>query len=203
MIGQLFHLIDWVQYPSYGFVCFGVGAWIAMNGHYFNYVIAFGAFSAVSYATKQELKNVFAHAAYIISAMGELYQNINYSCHMKIEIDGEVQEGDYIFGAVCNSTSIGGMKFLDSADVSLNDGKMELILIPTPKNVQELSAVLFDLKNNVTNSNYIIYRTVTDIRFISDEHTAWSLDGEFGGKSNLTEVCIVPDAVTIMTEKEN
>ena len=171
-----------------------------MNGKYFNYVVAFGAFSAVSYATKQELKNVFGHAAYILSGIGELYQNINYSCHMKIEIDGEVQEGDYIFGAVCNSTSIGGMKFLDSADVSLNDGKMELILIPTPKNVQELSAVLFDLKNNVTNSNYIIYRTVTDIKFISDEHTAWSLDGEFGGKSNVTEISIVPDAITIMTE---
>ena len=39
-----------------------------MNGTYFNYVAAFGAFSKVSYATDQELKNVLGYAAYILSS---------------------------------------------------------------------------------------------------------------------------------------
>lgn len=31
-IGLTFRAIGWVQYPGYGFVCFGVGAWMAVNG---------------------------------------------------------------------------------------------------------------------------------------------------------------------------
>lgn len=36
-----------------------------MNDRFFNYVAAFGAFSKVSYATDQDLKNVLGYAAYV------------------------------------------------------------------------------------------------------------------------------------------
>ena len=81
-----------------------------MGERYFNYVAAFGAFSEISYDTDQELKNVFGYAAYVISAIMKLPRNIGYSCHMRIEGDGISEEGEYIFGAVCNSFSVGGMK---------------------------------------------------------------------------------------------
>ena len=68
-----------------------------MNDRYFNYVAAFGAFSKVSYATGQELKNVLGYAAYVLSAIAELPQNIGYSCHMKVESEGISEEGDYVF----------------------------------------------------------------------------------------------------------
>lgn len=29
--------------------------------------------------------------------------------HIRLTADGEVLDGDYLFGAVCNSTSIGGL----------------------------------------------------------------------------------------------
>lgn len=32
-VGQSFRAIGWVQYPEYGFMCFGVGAWVAVNGN--------------------------------------------------------------------------------------------------------------------------------------------------------------------------
>ena len=89
-----------------------------MNERYFNYVAAFGAFSKVSYATDQELKNVLGYAAYVISAIAELPQNIGYSCHMKIDADGELkEEGDFIFGAVSNSASVAGMTLFADEDI--------------------------------------------------------------------------------------
>ena len=30
-VGLTFRAIGWVQYPGYGFVCFGIGAWVAVN----------------------------------------------------------------------------------------------------------------------------------------------------------------------------
>ena len=170
-----------------------------MNGKYFNYIAAFGAFSAVSYATKQQLKNIFGHAAYILTAAAELQQNISYSCHMKIEADSFEEEDDYVFGAVFNSLSVAGMKVPVTEKIRLNDGKMELVLIKSPKNFQELHFILNDMTRGNVDSPYITFRQLKNVRFISDENTAWSLDGEFGGKSSITEISVIPAAVSICT----
>ena len=172
-----------------------------INDRYFNYVAAFGAFSKVSYATDQELKNVLGYAAYVISAIAELPQNMAYNCHMKIETDDLTEEGDYIFGAVCNSASVGGMKLLESADVHQDDGKMELILIRAPKNIGEMNLILTALAMGDVNSNFITFRQVTRVTFYSDENTSWTIDGEYGGDARKTEIEVIDKAITIMTKK--
>ena len=53
--------------------------------------------------------------------------------HIRLTADGEVLDGDYLFGAVCNSTSIGGLMKLDPERVVLDDGRFELLLIRCPK----------------------------------------------------------------------
>ena len=170
-----------------------------MNDHYFNYVAAFGAFSKVSYATDQELKNVLGYAAYLISAIAELPQNIAYNCHMKIE--DFTEEGDYIFGAVCNSASVGGMKLLENADVKQDDGVMELVLIHAPKNIAEMNMILTALATGDVNSSFITFSQVKKVTFYSDENTSWTLDGEYGGDSRTTEIEVINKAITIMTKK--
>ena len=173
-----------------------------MNDKYFNYVAAFGAFSKVSYATDQELKNVLGYAAYVISAIAELPQNIGYNCHMKIETDDMTEEGDYIFGAVCNSASVGGMKLLENADVKQDDSKMELILIHAPKNIGDMNLILTALAVGDVNSNFITFRQVSRVTFYSDENTSWTIDGEYGGDARTTEIEVVNKAITIMTKKK-
>lgn len=172
-----------------------------MNDHYFNYVAAFGAFSKVSYATDQELKNVLGYAAYVISAIAELPQNIGYNCHMKIETDDFTEEGDYIFGAVCNSASVGGMKLLENADVKQDDGEMELILIRAPRNIGDINLILTALATGDINSNFITFRQVTRVTFYSDENTSWTIDGEYGGDARKTEIEVIDKAITIMTKR--
>ena len=46
-----------------------------------------------------------------------------------MEIDGQPVEDDFLFGAICNSTSIGGILTLDPKQVDMGDGLFE-VLVP-------------------------------------------------------------------------
>ncbi len=171
-----------------------------MNDKFFNYVAAFGAFSQISYATDQDLKNVLGYAAYIISAVAELPQNIGYSCHMTIEADGVTEEGDYIFGAVSNSASVAGMPLFADDSIRQDDGQMELILIKKPKTFAEFNAIVGALAIKEPNNPYLTYRQVKSAKFISDQEVEWTLDGEYGGSFMETDISVMSKAVTIMTK---
>lgn len=170
-----------------------------MNDNYFNYVAAFGAFSKVSYATDQELKNVLGYAAYVISAIAELPQNIGYNCHLKVEAEGISEEGDYIFGAVSNSASVAGMTLFSDDVIKQDDGQMELLLIRAPKNLADFNGIITALATKESDNPYITYKQVTSARFISGDEIEWTLDGEFGGAYKETDIKVVNKAITIMT----
>ncbi|MCR4756992.1 MAG: YegS/Rv2252/BmrU family lipid kinase [Butyrivibrio sp.] len=171
-----------------------------MNDHYFNYVAAFGAFSKVSYATDQELKNVLGYAAYVLSAMAEIPQSLGYSCHMEIEADGLKEEGDYIFGAVSNSASVAGMTLFADTDIKQDDGQMELLLIRAPKNLAEFNAIIAALATKEPDNPYLTYKQVKNVKLVSDEEIEWTLDGEFGGAYKKTSIEVVNKAVSIMVK---
>ena len=171
-----------------------------MNDKYFNYVAAFGAFSKVSYATDQELKNVLGYAAYVLSAMAEIPQSLGYSCHMKIEADGLMEEGDYIFGAVSNSASVAGMTLFADTDIKQDDGQMELLLIRAPKNLAEFNAIIAALATKEPDNPYLTYKQVKNVKLVSDEKIEWTLDGEFGGAYKKTTIEVVNKAVSIMVK---
>ena len=174
-----------------------------MNDRFFNYVAAFGAFSAISYATDQQMKNVFGHAAYILNAITEWNKHIHYNCHMRIETDADTEEGDYLFGAVCSTISVGGFEMFKGSDVRLNDGKMELLLIRKPRSATEIPNILNSILTGSLSDPNITFRQVSRAKFFSDRNTAWSLDGEFGGAYDVADVCVHPQAVTIMSAIPN
>ena len=60
------------------------------NGNPFIYVAAFGIFTAVSYKTPQEWKNILGHVAYILEAAKSLPEISSY--FLRVEHDGEVIE---------------------------------------------------------------------------------------------------------------
>ncbi len=55
-----------------------------------------------------------------------------YRC--AVEATARCFDGEFIFGAVCNSTSLGGLVKLDPKRVHMDDGMFELILLRMPKN---------------------------------------------------------------------
>ena len=143
---------------------------------YFSYVASFGAFTRASYSAPTNIKNALGHMAYILEGIQEL-SNIRAE-HVRVEIDGETLEGDYLFGAVCNSTSLGGILTLNPEIVDMSDGLFELLLIRAPKDVAELSECIVALKNQKYNCRMITFRSANKAKVFTKEGLAWSLDGE-------------------------
>ena len=169
----------------------------SLNGCYFNYVTAFGAFSAISYDTDQQLKNILGYAAYVVSAVSDLYENMRYSRHIRIEADDFSLEDDFIFGAVCNSAYVAGISVFKDMDVSLDDGKMELLLIKTPRTAADLQVILNAAQRGIPDGSFVTFRHISNVRFISEENIAWTVDGEFGGSYKETEIIVNRQAVSI------
>ena len=86
----------------------------------FNYVAAFGAFTEVSYNTPQQLKNVLGHQAYIIEAAKQ-FMTLK-PCYVRVKSDIKNVEGNFVYGMVSNTKSVGGMKFLVGGSTDLQDG---------------------------------------------------------------------------------
>lgn len=147
---------------------------------YFVYVAGFGAFTEVSYLTPQDRKNVLGHQAYMLESVKSLATIKSYG--MKVIWEDGSLEGDFIFGMVTNTISVGGFKGLVSQEVALNDGLFEVLLIRTPKTPLELSNIVSDLFLREEKSSDLVYKFKTkSLQIQSEEPVDWVLDGEFGG----------------------
>ena len=69
----------------------------------------------MSYQTNQELKNLLGHAAYILEGAKSLLDLTAYE--MRVEYEDIVLEGEFIFGMVTNSISVGGFKNITGKNV--------------------------------------------------------------------------------------
>lgn len=144
---------------------------------YFSYVASFGAFTRVSYATPQSIKNALGHAAYVLEGIQELSQLRKE--HLRLDIDGEIVEDDFLFGAICNSTSVGGVLTLDPSQVDMQDGKLEVLLLRAPKNLLEIPECLQAVQSQeYNNCEMITFRSASRIEITANPEMAWTLDGE-------------------------
>ncbi len=146
------------------------------NGTVFSYIASFGAFTSASYNTPQQTKNFLGHFAYVLEGIKDLSKL--EPCHLKIAADGKKYEGDYIFGGICNSTSIGGILKIDEEIVDLSDGEFEVIFTRFPKNPAEISSIIYGLTNSVFDNNIFDFFRASEITIESDGKFDWSLDGE-------------------------
>lgn len=87
------------------------------NGDVFVYIAAFGLFTDVSYETKQEMKNVLGHLAYVLEGATRIFDIPSYK--LKVTHDGETIEDEFIYGMVTNSRSVGGFRNIDGKNVVL------------------------------------------------------------------------------------
>lgn len=147
----------------------------SFNGRYFTYVASFGAFTKTSYTTPQNIKNALGHTAYLLSGIQELSQI--RAVHGKFTLDGEVIEDDFLFGAICNSNSLGGIVTLDPRQVDMRDGKLELLLVRSPKDLIEIGECIQAVQKQVYNCKMITFRSASRIQ-VEIEPLSWSLDGE-------------------------
>ena len=143
---------------------------------YFSYVASFGAFTKSSYTVPQNIKNALGHTAYILGGISELSQIKNE--HIRMEIDGQVVEDDYLFGAICNSTSIGGILTLDPKRVDMGDGLFEILLVRAARNLTEITECIQAVQTQEYNCAMITFRSAKSVKIQADPTMLWTLDGE-------------------------
>ncbi len=152
----------------------------AFNYDSFIYVAAFGIFTDVSYETKQDVKNVLGHAAYLVEGVKRLPSVRSYP--LKITNSDQVIEGEFLYGMVTNSYSVGGFRGITGQDILLDDGLFEVTLIRKPSNPLDLNNIILALVDKRVKSEHI--HTFKTSRLIVESETplSWTLDGEFGGE---------------------
>ena len=143
---------------------------------YFSYVASFGAFTKASYSTPQSIKNMLGHTAYVLEGINELSQIKNE--HVRIEMDGQVIEDDFLFGAISNSTSVGGILTLSPEIVDMADGQMEVLLVRAPRNLTEITECIQAVQSQKYSCAMITFRSTSKVRVFADPDMPWTLDGE-------------------------
>jgi len=170
------------------------------NDRYFSYVASFGAFTRASYATPQSIKNALGHLAYILEGMKDLPTIRPIS--LRLTANGKTYAGEYVFGAISNSTSIGGILTLPKHEVDLQDGLMEVMLVRMPKNAIELQSLLTAATTQQYNCECIDFFRAECMEVETDGELAWSLDGEFEAGSGYVRIENVHRALRVIVSPD-
>lgn len=171
------------------------------GGAYFSYVASFGAFTQSSYATPQNMKNTLGHFAYVLEGVKEIPYLKPTALKITTET-GEEHSGEYVLGAIANSTSIGGIIKLDSARVDMSDGEFEVLLINYPKNIMDLNNIITSLNTNDYENPSISFFRARELTVESTEPIQWSLDGECFEAKEKETIKNYQKAITIILPKK-
>ena len=145
-------------------------------GRHFTYVASCGAFTKTSYTTPQSVKNALGHLAYLLEGLGEIPQIRPIPLHL--ELEDRVIEDDFLFCAISNSTSVGGILTLDPKQVDMSDGHFEVLLVRAPRDAQEIGQCIRALKSQKYNCAMMTFLSTPKVTVRCDPQITWTLDGE-------------------------
>lgn len=169
----------------------------------FSYVASFGLFSKISYSTNQDIKNRFGHFAYLFEGLKNISDLQNCKpFKLKIRTEDTYIEQQYIFGAITNSTSLGGLVKFDKKNVRVNDGLFELVLIKKPTNIIALTDTLRQLFSHKYRYNRIVFTHAGRISLESEIPLEWTLDGEFAGTTQKVEITVSKSSIDFIRKEE-
>lgn len=169
------------------------------NGKCFTYTAAFGLFSEVAYITPQRIKSVIGRAAYILNGAESMLEAKPQ--HMRITLNGEVIEEDFLFGMISNSKSIGGFKGIGGVSVELADGLFETLFVKMPRTVPELQKIMHAFAQKDLRREYGVYSCKSpEICVEAFGDTPWTLDGDYGGAPSVARVKVLPGAVRYIAD---
>ena len=166
---------------------------------YFSYTASFGAFTSASYTTPQNVKNILGQSAYILEGVKSL--GSIKPIHLKLTTEEKEVEGDFLFGAISNSMSVGGIvKYKENA-VKLNDGVFEVLLIRNPDNILKLQPMIDGILKKDFDREGIEFFHTSKVVIEKGEHLAWTLDGEYAEGEKTTVIENIKGAVNFIVPK--
>ena len=167
---------------------------------YFSYVASFGAFTRTSYTTPQSIKNALGHTAYVLNGISEISQI--RQIQVKMELDGQELEDKFLFGAICNSTSVAGVLTLDSSKVDLSDGQFEILLVRSPKDLIEVAECIQAFQNKTYDCKMVSFRSASTVKITMDSPVDWTLDGEWQEGKEQVLITNCHRAIRLLTKEK-
>lgn len=178
---------------------------------YFSYTASFGAFTSASYSVPQDVKNVLGQAAYLFEGIKNL-GNIK-PIPLCLEANGRKIEGNFLFGAISNSLSLGGVVKFKESVVTLNDGLFEILLVHNPGNIVQFQSIVDGVLRQDFDRDGIEFLHAKEVKLSKASDIDWTLDGEFSPGAEEILVKNIPNAIrlilpkveqkNLITEKEN
>lgn len=165
------------------------------ENRHFSYIASFGMFTAASYNASQATKNALGHFAYLLEGSKELFSV--HSHQIIAQTADKRYEGDYLFGAVCNSTSVAGMVKLNAGIVDMSDGFFEVILVRRPANAAELARILNSINTAEFDPELFDFFKASEVTFTMKKPLPWSLDGEYAEGAETVTVKNIPQAILL------
>lgn len=168
---------------------------------HFIYSASFGFMTEVAYVTEQSKKNKLGRLAYILEGSKHILDHKSYQLSIDYE-DGHL-EGEYAFGAITNTYSLGGIIKYSPDQVDLSDGLFEVMLFKAPSSPLVLQQTFMKLINKNIDERYIDVFKARKISISSTSPINWCIDGEDGGCHNTVEItnrCRSIDIMCPMTE---
>ncbi len=147
---------------------------------FFTYIASFGLFTKASYTADQNIKNLIGPMAYVMEGAKEL-SDLGKKYHIRLTGEQGTIEGDFIFGGIANTTSLGGIFQLSKKCVTLNDGKFEVLLIREPKSLDDMIRIVNMMQTGSFDDQQVVFLQTSFVKLESDEPISWCLDGEYAG----------------------
>ena len=166
---------------------------------WFSYVAAFGLFTDVPYDTPQQDKRIFGSLAYFFNGVRAL-SDVK-PIRVRVTCEGMTQEMDVLDALVLSTTSVAGFHAPKDFGISMNDGKFEVVLVRSFKNLLDFNAAATCLLREELPEPYFVTFKTDRVQFEFDEPVAWTLDGEYGGSITRTEICNHQCALQIIVPK--
>lgn len=166
---------------------------------YFSYTACFGAFTSASYSAPQNIKNAIGQTAYFFEGIKSL--GMIKPSYLKFVFEDKTVEGNFIFGSVSNSVSMGGVIKLDVSDIHLDDGLFEILLIENPDNLIELQEILDCIIRKKYDNQKIKFFKTGSVIVHGSHGTDWTLDGEHAIGTDKIEIKNINKAIDFIVPK--
>lgn len=165
---------------------------------HFNYVCAFGPFTSASYTVSNTMKTELGALAYVLKGITEVV-GISKTHNVHVVADGHVIEGEFNFGMLVNSHSVGGIKsFFKATDIT--DGNYTLFLMKnSAHNIAKLPKLIVGGIGEEYIDDNVVCLSFKQASITIDDDVAWTIDGERGPVGSF-DVVIKPANVKIYTE---
>lgn len=163
---------------------------------YFSYTASFGAFTSASYTAPQDIKNVLGQAAYFfegIKSLGSIKP-----VHLKFQCEEKEIEGDFLFGAISNSLSVGGIVKFDRNIVKLNDGLFEVLLIRNPDNILKLQPLIDGILRQRFDCEGMEFFHTMELTVTGGNGLSWTLDGEYAAGHETVKISNINNAIRLI-----